>query len=80
MQAALQDSTKLIQLEQEINSQVGQNANYELLVDLSQVFTSADPADQQIKFLASLVLKNTVKNYASQLVTAQGSDASQRIA
>ena len=43
-------------------------ANLEILVQLAQVLVSAAPEDQQVRFMAALVLKNSVKNYVSEIV------------
>ena len=43
-------------------------ANLEILVQLAQVLVSAAPEDQQFRFMAALVLKNSVKNYVSEIV------------
>ena len=43
-------------------------ANLEILVQLAQVLVSVAPEDQQVRFMAALVLKNSVKNYVSEIV------------
>lgn len=45
LRTAIVDSTKLIQLEQEITRQVGQEQNHDLVVQLAHVLVSASPED-----------------------------------
>ena len=70
LRQAMQDSTKLLHLEQQIKQAVGHNHDYSPLLELARIVVSEDAGDQALRYIAALVLKNTVKNFVADLVAS----------